>query len=264
MNPRNKTTIRSVLFALGFRVFRRTKTTDIHDLLKKLRPQECGIDLIRIGSSGDGGYLVPDDLEGIEYCFSPGVSTVADFENHLADLHIRSYLADYSVTSPPINRAEFTFDKKFLGSSDKGIYFTLASWKAKYLKDYTGDLILQMDIEGSEYEVILSLPDSLLDQFRILVIEFHHLDRLFDPFAFRLISSCFERLCESFHVAHIHPNGYDGSLRYGDLDIPRSMEFTFINKKRVSRTRPQVVFPHKLDTDNVPGASLVLPKCWYL
>jgi hypothetical protein len=264
MNPRTKTAIRSAFFALGFRAIRRTNVTDILDLMQKLRPQDCGIDLIRIGSSGDGGYLIPDDLEGLEYCFSPGVSTVADFENHLADLHIRSYLADYSVTSPPIDRPEFTFDKKFLGSSDRGNYFTLASWKAKYLKDYPGDLILQMDIEGSEYEVILSLPDSLLDQFRIVVIEFHNLDRLFDPFAFRLISSCFKRLCGSFHVAHIHPNSQDGSLRCGDLEIPRSMEFTFLNKKRASRTKPQVVFPHRLDTDNLPGASLALPKCWYL
>jgi len=264
MNPKIKTVIRSGLFALGFRVTGQTKFKDILDLMKKLRPQDCGIDLIRIGSSGDGGYLIPDDLEGLEYCFSPGVSNVADFENYLADLHIKSYLADYSVTSAPINRPEFTFDRKFLGSSDQENYFTLASWKAKYLKDYTGDLILQMDIEGSEYEVILSLPDSLLDQFRIMVIEFHNLDRLFDPFAFRLISSCFERLCGSFHVAHIHPNGYDGSLRYGDLEIPRSMEFTFLNKKRVGRTKPQVVFPHKLDMDNIPGVSLALPKCWYL
>ena len=96
-----------------------------------------------------------------------------------------------------------------------------------------------MDIEGSEYEVILSLPDRLLDQFRIVVIEFHNLDRLFD--AFRRSSSCFERLCGSFYVTHIHPNSQDGSLRCGDLEIPRSMEFTFLNKKRASQTKPQVV-----------------------
>ena len=119
-----------------------------------------------------------------------------------------------------------------------------------------------MDIEGSEYEVILSLPDRLLDQFRIVVIEFHNLDRLFD--AFRRSSSCFERLCGSFYVTHIHPNSQDGSLRYGDLEVPRSMEFTFLNKKRVGRTKPQTAFPHKLDMDNLSGTPLVLPKCWYL
>ncbi len=33
-----------------------------------------------MGGENDGGYLVPDDLEGIEYCFSPGVSNIATFE----------------------------------------------------------------------------------------------------------------------------------------------------------------------------------------
>ena len=30
-----------------------------------------------IGGAGDGGYLVPDDLDGIEYCFSPGVNLIS-------------------------------------------------------------------------------------------------------------------------------------------------------------------------------------------
>jgi hypothetical protein len=78
-----------------------------------------------------------------------------------------------------------------------------------------------MDIECSEYEVILSLPGSLLGQFGIVVIEFHNLDRIFD--AFRRISSCFERLCGSFHVAHIHPNSQDGSLKCGGLEVPEAL-----------------------------------------
>jgi hypothetical protein len=115
-------------------VVRRTNVTDILDLMQKMRPQDCGIDLIRIGGSGDGGYLIPDDLEGLEYCFSPGVSTVSDFENHLADLHISSYLADYSVPSPPIDRPEFTFDPKFLGSSDRKIISLLHPGKLSILR----------------------------------------------------------------------------------------------------------------------------------
>jgi hypothetical protein len=89
MNPTTKAAIRSALFALGFRAIRRTKVTDILDLMQKVRPQDCGIDLIRIGIGGDGGYLIPDDLEGLEYCFAPGVDTVTDFENNLADLNIK-------------------------------------------------------------------------------------------------------------------------------------------------------------------------------
>jgi Methyltransferase FkbM domain len=255
--------IRSGPLALGLNVTAQTKPAYVRDLIRKLRPQDCGKDLIRIGGKKDGGYLIPDDLEGIEYCFSPGVSNVSDFENDLADRHIKSFLADYSVDSPPITRPEFTFDKIWLGSSDRGQHMTLASWKDKYLNGYSGDLILQMDIEGSEYEVILNTPDRLLHQFRIMVIEFHFLDRLFDPFAFRFLSSSFQKILEFFHVAHIHPNNADGVFRKGQIEIPRILEFTFINKDRVSSTRPQAAFPHKLDADNGSARPLPLPKCWY-
>jgi hypothetical protein len=255
--------LRSGLFALGFNLTRQTNPADMQALMRKLAPLDCGLDLIRIGGDRDGAYLIPDDLEGIEYCFSPGISTVVDFEDHLARLHIKSFLADYSVDSPPVSRPEFTFDKKFLGITDRGPFFTLASWKNKYLKDYSSDLILQMDIEGAEYDIIINTPDQLLDQFRILVIEFHRLDSLFDPFAFALYSSCFEKLLEYFCVVHIHPNNCCGTAKRGELEVPRVMEFTFLNKKRVRGTKPQRNFPHELDVVNFPWKPLHLPKCWY-
>jgi len=259
--------IRNSLFSLGLNattLTSQTKAADILDLIKTLWPQDCGKDLIRIGAKGDGGYLIPDDLEGIEYCFSPGVGALSEFENQMADRQIKCFLADYSVDSPPILRPEFTFDKKYLGSSDSGRYFALATWKDKYLKDYNGDLILQMDIEDAEYTVLLSTPVHLLKQFRIIVVEFHGLNRLFDRFDFLLISSCFQRLLEHFHVCHMHPNNVTGSIRRGRIEIPRVLEITFLNKKRVSVTTPKTSFPHELDVDTVgTRPPLNLPKCWY-
>lgn len=265
---RVKSTLRSIsrsgLFAMGFHASRATNLRDVKELIEKLHPLDCGIDLIRVGSKGDGGYLIPNDLSGIEYCFSPGVSDLANFESQLADLNIKSFLADYSVASLPMNRQEFTFDKKFLGSSDRDPFFTLAAWKEKYLKGYTGDLLMQMDIEGYEYETILSTPESLLDQFRIMVIEFHELDELFDAFVFTLISSCFEKLLQSFYVVHIHPNNCSGVVKRGEIAVPQSMEFTFLNKKRAKRKTAQTAFPHPLDADCCPALRQVaLPKCWY-
>ena len=259
-----KMMVRSWLFADLFAVTR-TSDAELLDFIGKLRPLDCGIDLIRLGNSGDGGYLIPDDLQGIEYCFSPGVGPQSDFENQLASRGIKSFLADYSVESPAIDNPDFIFDKKFLGASDRGIYFTLSTWKDKYLSQYTGDLFLQMDIEGAEYEVILNTPSSLLNQFRIAVIEFHSLSRLFDPFTFRLFSACFEKLLEHFYVAHLHPNNFCGSTKIGEIEIPEIMEFTFLNKRRVSRTAPRPSLPHELDADNDPSTRpLVLSKDWYL
>jgi hypothetical protein len=252
-----------MLAEVGLFASRRTKHAAMLDLIRKLRPVDCGVELIRVGGPGDGGYLVPDDLEGIEYCFSPGVGALSEFEIELADRGVRCFLADHSVDSPLAMRPEFVFDKKFLGASDRDKFFTLSTWKEMYLKDYAGDLLLQMDIEGSEYEVVLSTPDALLEQFRILVIEFHGLDRLFDSFAFGLLSSCFEKILNAFHVVHIHPNNTGETVKEKTIEIPEVMEFTFLNKKRVNQIAAQVAFPHRLDADSSPGEHLVLPKCWY-
>jgi hypothetical protein len=256
--------IKDAAFAMGFNLTTQLSADEVRTLVRTLRPVDCGIDLIRIGPRGDGGYLIPNDLEGIEYCFSPGVSALADFESHLATLGIKSYLADYSVDAPPIHRPELTFDKKFLGANDSETFFTLESWMNKYLPESSGDLLLQMDIEGFEYEVILSTPPKILDGFRIMVIEFHFLEKLFDPFTYRLYKACFDKLSTMFHVAHLHPNNCCGSVRKGDLEIPRAMEFTFYNKRRVSRTEYTQALPHPLDSDNVSHReSLLLPKSWY-
>ena len=255
---------------IGRNLVQRTRPDLALSLIHALRPLDCGKPLIRIGGNADGGYLVPDDLDGIEYCFSPGVNTIADFENDLADRKIHSFLADYSVDGPPISRPEFTFDKKFLGATDNEQFFTLASWKDKYLKDYSGDLLLQMDIEGGEYQVIFNTPDQLLCQFRILVIEFHSLDKLLDPFGFELLSHCFQKLLQFFYIVHLHPNNCCGSVLWDDIEIPKVMEFTFLNKRRVDQIKPQRTFPHPLDAPNlpidtpyIPKWDLMLPKCWY-
>jgi hypothetical protein len=260
-----KTLLKDAGLAVGLNITGCTERAEVITLIKSLRPMDCGKKLIRIGGNGDGGYLVPDDLEGIEYCFSPGVSTTVDFETHLAALNIRSFLADHSVDSPPIQRPEFVFDKKFLGADDNETFFTLKSWKDKYLPGYAGELLLQMDIEGFEYDVICSTPAEFLRSFRIMVIEFHFLDRLFDSFVHKVVyKPCFEKILNHFYVAHIHPNNRCGSVKTRGVEIPRALEFTFYNKNRVAEAKEQQEFPHPLDRDNVgSNGFLRLPEVWY-
>jgi hypothetical protein len=256
--------IRDGAFALGYNFTDQTSVADVRELIRKLRPVHCGKELIRIGGPADGGYLLPNDLDGVEYCFSPGVGPTVDFDSHLATLNIKSFLADYSVNSPPIAKPEFTFDRKFLGAIDSETSFTLKSWRDKYLAPNIHNLLLEMDIEGSEYEVILSTPSDTLKDFRIMVIEFHSLERMFDPFAFAMFNTCFEKILEHFHVVHIHPNNCCGKVKRRGIEVPRIMEFTFYNKNRATETKYRKDFPHILDRDNTPRKKpLHLPKCWY-
>jgi len=255
---------RTSILSLGYNLSERTDLDGLRRLICRLRPKDCGYELIRIGAAGDGGYLIPNDLSGIEYCFSPGVSTISDFENQLADMGIRSFLADYSVECPSITRPELVFDKKFLGCGNYGNYMTLSAWKEKYLRGYEGELLLQMDIEGSEYCVIMNASEECLDQFRIMVIEFHDLHKLFDAVTFRLFAACFEKLLQHFHVAHLHPNNMGGSVKVGEIEVPKYLEVTFLNNRRIHQAKNRLSFPHPLDAPNDPAyPHLDLPKCWY-
>ena len=53
-----------------------TKVTEIdrvRNLMRRLSPVSIDQEFVRLGPNGDGGYMVPNDLNDIGACFSPGV-----------------------------------------------------------------------------------------------------------------------------------------------------------------------------------------------
>ncbi|QWE00761.1 hypothetical protein FD967_01570 [Polynucleobacter sp. JS-Mosq-20-D10] len=240
-----------------------TDNNKIAQFLESVRPINTNHDLVRVGGVADGGYLIPNDIENIGACFSPGVSTVADFENELTQRGIRCYLADYSVDKPPVDNPLFDFEKKYLGPKNNEIFMTLDTWVQ--LKAQTNDdLLLQMDIEESEYSVIFDTSTETLNKFRILVIEFHGLENLFNPMGFELINLTFTKLLNSFEVVHIHPNNCNQPIVSNGFSVPPVMEFTFLRKDRITQRTRSLNFPHPLDKSNVANKTdFPLPKCWY-
>jgi len=241
--------------------------TDIKDLerfIKKFRPKSVGKKLIRIGDTGDGGYLLPDDLSDISACFSPGVDVTSTFEEDLADRYsIKSFMADFSVEKPPIDNKFFHFDKKFLGNKNDEKFIRLEDWVNTNTID-NSDLILQMDIEGAEYEVIIDTPIDVFKKFRIMAIEFHSLDMLFNKNAFKMVEAVFDKLSIDFTVAHIHPNNSRPIINKNSIDIPELLEFTFLRNDRVKISDKKLSFPHLLDEQcESHRPARHLPKCWW-
>jgi hypothetical protein len=249
--------------SIGMYATQRTPPAELRRLIAALRPVVGGAELVRLGPARDGGYLVPDDLNGIEYAFSPGVSTESGFEAALAARGIQVFLADFSVEGPAEPNARFVFHKKYVGSVSDETYMTLAEWKDTTLPRYGGDLLLQMDIEGAEFETLLSAPPELLAQFRIMVIEFHALHELLNRPFFGLAARVFQKLLRTHSVVHIHPNNCCGFVVEEELEVPRVLEFTFYRNDRLTQRSYRRSFPHPLDRDNTPNETLVLPACWY-
>lgn len=230
--------------------------------LSSVRPVATEHALIRLGGDSDGGYLVPDDLAGVKHCFSPGVADVATFEEHLAAKGVRCFMADYSVEGPPAPNSYFSFEKKYLGPRDDDVFTTLKSWVRRNVSE-DNDMILQMDIEGAEYGVLLSTDNELLRRFRIIVIEFHGLESLAEKRGYELVSLAFDRLLVDFDVVHAHVNNCEGPMNYAGFELPPVVEFTFHRKDRARSRRPAKDFPHPLDRPNAVGRpDILLPACW--
>lgn len=240
-----------------------TDKNNIELLMQKLFPVATDHELIRLGPKGDGGYLVPNDLEGVKACFSPGVCEVSDFEKDCADLGMQVFMADKSVDKPATSHELFHFIKKYVGVTTNDDFMTVDNWVSESLPNSQSDLLLQIDIEGYEYETFLAMSDDLMGRYRIVVAEFHNLDQLWNRPFFQLASRAFEKILQTHICVHIHPNNVCAPLNKGGLSIPPTMEFSFLRKDRIKSMRWIEEFPHSLDADNSPKTHYPLPECWY-
>ena len=241
-----------------------TDSGRVRSLLEKLRPLSTDKQLIRLGPATDGGYLVPDDLAGVKVCFSPGVGCSSHFEKDCANLGMNVFMADKSVERPRIEHELFHFTKKFVGVRTNDDFMTIDHWVFSSMPEKDTDLMLQIDIEGFEYEVFLSATDALMRRFRIIIAEFHQLDQLWNRPFFNFASHAFDKILQTHACVHIHPNNNKRSIKKDNIEIPPVMEFTFLRRDRIGHFSYQTSFPHALDSDNISCMpSLVLPKCWY-
>lgn len=251
----------------GLIVSTTAQDSEIEAFFERFREHYVTIELKRVGGAGDGGYLIPDILEKISHCYSPGVADSAAFELELSEQYgIISLMADASVAGPPLDNPNFRFTKRFLGNRTSGNIVTLTDWMSETTDDTVRDLILQMDIEGAEYEVLISEPESTLSKFAVLVIEFHYLDNLFEKHFLRMVTSLFEKLYKMFSICHVHPNNCCGVAEFHNFEVPRVIEVTFLRNDYSdclkSHSLPSL--PHPLDERNVDSeVDIVMPDIWW-
>ena len=62
--------LKKLFFRLGFNVEKISNHKDIELFISQFRKNYKSTELIRIGGNSDGGYLLPNILENIKYCFN--------------------------------------------------------------------------------------------------------------------------------------------------------------------------------------------------
>lgn len=255
-----------------FKLLKLLIMTLLEKALLSLKPVATETPLIRIGGGGDGGYLCPDDLNGIGGCISPGASNIKHFEDQLWEVWgIPSVLIDASSSEDkfltPMLDGQ-TLVRKWLLPRKGHDAIDLKEAINHPLLRSDRDLILQLDIEGAEYANINSWDKGLLNRFRVIVLELHGLGFLDRPWRPRA-QSIMEAICRlgSTHTCvHFHPNNCCGSfvLAGSDLSIPNVVECTFHRNDRIESTGVNsVCLPHELDSKNhVDTPDLIADPAW--
>jgi hypothetical protein len=219
----------------GITVCRSTGEAFVDNLLSSLLFCET-CSLLTLGGEHDGGYSIPDDLEGVVACFSPGVADSSRFELGIAELGIPVFLADASVVGPACDHPLFHFIRRYVGSfTDRDTdYIGFNEWCESCMESHEdGDLLLQMDIEGSEYEVIHSMSQNLLMRFRIISIEFHALHQLLNCNSFSFMSRAILKLLSSHRVVHVKQNPSAGYFVCNGKRFSKLLEVSFHRKDRL-------------------------------
>ena len=245
-------------------VFKNTKKEYLNKFLEKIFIWNCGYKLIRIGQKEDGGYVVPDILNDIEYCFSPGVGKTSSFENELFNKYnIKSFLADNSVDYFGIH----DFKKKHLNTFNNEKNITLDTWVNEKILDKNNDkLILQMDIENQELPVIYNTSMETLKRFRVLIIEFHDFNYLRNFFGYKIFNDIFDKILTNHTIIHAHSCNDSDYTYINNYKIPKIIEFTFIRNDLIkSKKKIEYDLPHPtLDFKSLPHQKdLYLPKIFY-
>jgi|APCry1669188879_1035177.scaffolds.fasta_scaffold01182_2 hypothetical protein len=253
--------------------FRKPKD-EVMALIEAIAPVNNGHELIRLGGSGDGGYLVPNDLEGIGCCYSPGVQHISEFEIQLIHHHgIPSQLIDGSIDQPNVPQDlqdKLRFTKGWIGAytdlSCQPPIYSLNGWIGASLDQVQGDIILQIDIEDFEWEALLALDMSIQQRMRMIICEFGGLHYMTNSRAFYWMNKVLTKLLSTHDVVHFHPNNCCGKFEYYDgLQIPGLAELTLHRKdrRRIAEPNRRLSLMHPLDHDCVPSQpTLTLTPHW--
>ena len=262
-----KSFLKNLALKIGLILEHAVVKKELTDFINRFREKYESVDLIRVGEDKDGGYLLPNILQNTKYCFSPGVGDKSYFESQLSKKYnVKVFMADASVDSPSINDKNFYFIKKFLGSRTKGDFITLSDWISENISDSNEEKILQMDIEGSEYEVLSYESAEILSKFTVMVIEFHGFQRLFEKNFLKVTSAIFEKLYQNFSICHVHPNNFSGLATVKGISVPKNLEITFVRNDLIKRCslNSKIALPHDLDKKNVQNIpDIVMPEIWW-
>ena len=226
-------------------------------LLDELRPVLiANCEMERFGAERDGGYLLCANLlRDVEAAYSYGIEGRDSWGCAVSrryDVTVHQYDC-FNTTEPSCPSGSFAFHPECVGDSQatiQGRAFDSLSNQIVKNGDQAKRIVVKMDVEGAEWDSLLSTPDQVLSNIDQLAIEFHTSDQ---ARYLGVYLSVVTKLKRQFYITNLHFNNY--SCTEGIEPFPGwAFEVLLVNKSVAeldeSGARPDV--PHVLDVPNSP------------
>jgi len=204
----------------------------IQNLVSILSPMKFKGDLIRIGNEGDGSYVLPKDvINSKNYLISGGIANNNEFELELAKKGVIGIQIDNSIKNPPKEHPNLSFKIATLGAKDGPQTVSLENLISNV--PIKKELIVKLDIEGSEIDALQHLSKKSLKKINCLVLELHNLSSLAQD---DKILQTLQKL-KNADLSSIYIQANNGILDYiiSGILIPDNVEITFVKKGRVTK-----------------------------
>jgi len=209
-----------------------------------LRPVPSGHQFERIGSSGDGGYIVPRDVPPPQTVISIGVGHECSADDALAERGANVWQFDHTVTSSPSEHLNVRFIRRGLGRYEEEENFAPLAELIGLIEEPLGDMWLMLDAEGVEWDALAD-ESAPLEDFKIISIEFHMLGGVAVPELLDVMLRGVRRLVVSHVPIAWSANDFAPIYAVAGHAIPDVPEVTFVAKslfKRGSGTVPSSVY----------------------
>lgn len=191
------------------------------------------LNLIRVGSLHDGGYIMEKPSTNGAIVISLGIADNMDFELDLIDSRLVRdiYCFDGSISKLPENRSNIYFESKFVRATVSRDSVTLTEIFSRVHSD---EYILKIDIEGDEWSVLAQLEDKDLLKFSQIIGEFHGLASSTNMKEADQKIQVLNKLHRHFFLVNSHPNNWSQYRIIQGVPLVDVVELTFISKNSAS------------------------------
>jgi hypothetical protein len=245
-------------------LFDREQRRVLFEMLQPVALANCQLE--RFGEANDGGYLMCGNLlRDIQSGYSYGI---AGYDKWGCDISSRFEVPVhqydcFNPTQPACPDGKTVFHVECVGDTNatvEGRLFDTIEHQFAKNGDAAKRIVLKIDVEGAEWDSLLSTPDEVLRRIDQMAVEFHWERDDSSWIQQERYARLVRRLKEFFEIAHLHFN--NASCLEGLEPFPSwAFEVLFVSK-RLAKVEPsrQAAGLHPLDAPNNPTFEDCQPK----